>query len=107
MNPEVIAITPPAAVAEPRGAAVAAHIASWLQRGAQGLAHAGRALWRALEAEGWRRAERELRQRGLPRAAWEAAQVRALADRHERHDPRFAAELRAAAARHEALHGIG
>lgn len=105
MSPEVIVITPPRAIAEPRGAAAAAHIAGGLRQLGQALARAGRAAWRALEAEGQRRAERELRRHGLPQAAWEAAQVRALADLHERHDPRFAAELRVAADRHEARHG--
>lgn len=37
-------------------------------------------------------------------AAEEAATVRALADRYVRSDPAFAAELFAAAARHEQLH---
>jgi hypothetical protein len=106
MNQEVIAIIPPAAVLEPRGAEVAANIAAWMQRGGQWLAAAGRAIWRAMEDEGRRRAMRQLKSRGLSVAALEAANVRELADRHERSDPRFAAELRAAAARHEVLHGI-
>lgn len=106
MNQQFIAVIPPAAVREPRGAELAAQLAAWMQLGAQKLAAAGRAAWRALEDEGRRRALRELRSRGLSLPAFEAAQVRKLADQHERTDPRFAAELRAAATRHETLHGI-
>ncbi|MBI5719147.1 MAG: hypothetical protein HZC37_15885 [Burkholderiales bacterium] len=116
MHQEVISIIPPAPVREPRAADVAAHMALWIQRGVrvgtwmrQGASlvrRAGRAVWRALEEEGRRRAERELKLRGTSLAALEAAKVRALADLHERSDPRFAAELRAAAARHEVLHGL-
>lgn len=105
MSSEVIVITPPPAITEPRGAAVAAHVADWLRRLGQALARVGHAVWRALEAEGQRRAERQLRLHGLSQAAWEAAQVRALADLHERQDPRFAAELRVAADRHELRDG--
>jgi len=106
MNQEFIAVIPPAAVREPRGAEMAAQLAAWLQLAVQQLAAAGRGVWRALEDEGRRRAMRELKGRGLSLPAFEAAQVRKLADQHERTDPRFAAELRAAATRHETLHGI-
>jgi hypothetical protein len=106
MNQEYMAVIPPATVREPRGAEVAAQLATWLQLGAHRLAAAGRAVWRAMEDEGRRRALRQLKSRGLSLPAIEAAQVRKLADLHERTDPRFAAELRAAAARHEAMHGI-
>ena len=116
MHQEVISIIPPAPVLEPRAAEVAAHMALWIQRGgnvavwmrqgARLLGRAGRAVWRALEAEGRRRAMRDLQRHGLSLAAFEAAKVRELADQHERADPRFAAELRAAAARHETLHGV-
>jgi len=106
MHQEVISIVPPALVREPRGAELAARVASWLSQGLRGVAAGGRALWHALEEEGRKRAIRELRQRGLSLPAIEAAQVRAMADRHERRDPRFAAELRAAAARHEMLHDV-
>lgn len=106
MGTEVITLRPPATVHEPRGAAIAVMAATGLRKLAQALARAGRALWRALEEQGRRRAWRELHGRGLPAAALEAAKVRALADEHEHSDPRFAAELRAAAAWHEAKHGI-
>ncbi|MBL8347087.1 MAG: hypothetical protein JNN03_16730 [Rubrivivax sp.] len=106
MNQEFIAVIPPAAVREPRGAEVAAQLAAGLQRVAQRLAAAGRGVWRALEDEGRRRAMQQLKSRGLSLPAFEAAQVRKLADQHERTDPRFAAELRAAATRHETMHGI-
>jgi hypothetical protein len=107
MNQEFIAVIPPAAVREPRGAEVAAQLAAGLQRVAQRLASAGRSVWRALEDEGRRRAAQQLKSRGLSLATIEAAQVRQMADEHQRTDPRFAADLRAAAARHETLHGIG
>ena len=106
MIQQVITIRPPAIVREPRGAWLAAEAAAGVQKGAQLLAKGARAVWSALEDEGRRRAERALRSRGTSIAAIEAARVRAMADEHERSDPRFAAELRAAASRHEALHGI-
>lgn len=105
MSPETIVITPPPPIAEPRGAAAVAQVAVAFRRVADAAASAGRALWRALEAEGQRRAARNLSLHGLSQPAWEAAQLRAFADLHERHDPRFAAELRVAADRHEARNG--
>jgi hypothetical protein len=110
MKQEVLRIQMPRPVAEPRGAVFASSLVAWLrqfvtQQLAPRLAAAGRAVWRALEAEGQRRAERELRLYGS-RAAADAAKVRELALRYDRVDPRFAAELRAAATRHEVLHGV-
>ncbi len=106
MNQEYVSVMQPATVREPRGAEAAAQAATWLQLGLYRLAAAGRTFWRALEDEGRRRAMRQLKSRGLSLPALEAAQVRKLADEHERTDPRFAAELRAAATRHETMHGI-
>ncbi len=106
MNQEIIVVTPPAAVREPRGAEAAARFAAGLQLVARRLAAAGRSVWQALEDEGRRRAIQQSKARGLSLAAFEAAQVRKLADQHERTDPRFAAELRAAATHHETVHGI-
>ena len=58
------------------------------------------ALWRAIERLG---------QRAPPRAkspTQEAQEVRDMAWEYQRTDPRFAAELYAAADRHERLHGV-
>ena len=112
MSHEFLLVRPPPAVREPRATEAAAMAAVLLQRGWQALARAGAATWRALEAEGRRRADQALRSRGsslealraLGNPALEAAQVRELAALHERTDPGFAADLRAAAYRHEALH---
>jgi hypothetical protein len=101
-----ISIHTPAPVAEPRGAALAAEAAMVLRRVGRGLAAFGRATWQTLEEIGRERAERELRNRGHATVALEVARVRAMADRYDRTDPQFAADLRAAASRHETMHGI-
>lgn len=102
MSQQVLLVHPPAPVREPRGAALAVSLVSFASAAWRGLAAAGRAVLRAMEAEGMRRAEREMRARGLSLATLEAARVRALADRWAQADPGFAADLRAAASRHEA-----
>jgi hypothetical protein len=73
-------------------------------RGAIWAAHAAVAVWNVLAR--WL-AHNPLRVRSaVVEAAVEAAQVRALARRHAAADPGFAADLRAAADRHEAQRGI-
>jgi hypothetical protein len=93
----------PATVAEPRGAQWAAHLAVPLVR-------AGQWLWRALEAQGERRASRELAalarryemsEPELGRRLREAAEVREFAYEHMEGDRGFAQDLLAAADRHE------
>lgn len=59
------------------------------------------ALWRALEWLGRRAPPR------VKSAAQEAQEVREMAQGWQRADPRFAAELYAAADRHERLHDAG
>ena len=81
-----ITVTGVATVATPRGAVWAARAAA--------------AVWAA--AARWLSARR---QRSVAlQAAIDAAQVRALARRHAAIDPGFAADLMAAADRHEAQH---
>ena len=112
MTPETLLLRPPPLAREPRGAEPAALAALLVHKATQALAKAGKALWHVLEEEGRRRALREMRLRGsspellkaLSDPAREAAQVLELAAQHERTDPAFAADLRAAAWRHEAMH---
>jgi hypothetical protein len=71
-------------------------------RGAIWAARAAVAVWSALSR--WR-ADKPLQVRSaVVEAAVEAARVRALARRHAHTDPGFAADLMAAADRHEAQH---
>jgi hypothetical protein len=85
-----ITVTGVATVKTPRGAV-------WAARGAA-------ALWTALSR--WL-ADNPLRVRSaVVEAAVEAARVRALARRHAATDPGFAADLMAAADRHEAQQGV-
>lgn len=124
---------PPVVVA-PRGATLAAMLAASLGRALQRLQAAwqprawGHSVWFALEASGQRRASRDLldaarrceahdpehahllrqaaRFTSRPDAvALEAASVRELALRYLKSDRGFAADLLAAADRHERLHG--
>ncbi len=88
------------------GVAEASHALARLaaQAGA-GVRRAGSALWRELEAMGQARAQRELqllarRSEGLDPVR-QAAAVREFASGQVEVDPRFAAELFAAADRHE------
>ncbi len=80
-------------------------LAKLAARAAAGGRRAGMAVWRELEAIGQARAQRELRL--LARRsedldpARQAAAVREFASGHVEVDPRFAAELFAAADRHE------
>jgi hypothetical protein len=72
-------------------------------RGAIWAARAAVAVWAALSR--WL-ADNPLRVRSaVVEAAVEAARVRAMARRHASTDPGFAADLMAAADRHEAQHG--
>jgi hypothetical protein len=87
-------------------------LAAWIGAQAHSL---GSAVWLALQAIGQGRASRELllmaaaRADHAPavarqlRAAGEAAKVRQLAYQRQKSDPRFAADLFAAADRHERL----
>jgi hypothetical protein len=101
MNQQVLLIRVPAPVREPRGAVLTGQVVVLGHAVWRGLARLGGVVWRALAAEGERRAAREMRAHGMSQKTLEAAQVRALADRHQRSDPGFAADLRSAADRHE------
>jgi len=81
-----ITVHPPAPVAEPRGAALAARL---FMRLLEGLESIGRA--RAMAALSRMEATR----------VSEASRLRLFAQQWERQDPRFAADLYAAADRHE------
>jgi hypothetical protein len=81
-----IQVAPRVAPDNPRGARVAAAVVI--------------AMWRLFAGLG-RRAPTQART-----AAQEAQDVRELALTHQTSDPRFAAELFAAADRHERLHGV-
>jgi hypothetical protein len=111
-NPVSRFMIPPVAHA-PRGARWTATLVagaaeasrSFAAQAAAGARRAGSALWRELEAIGQARAERELqllgrRSEGLDPVR-QAAAVREFASGHIEFDPRFAAELFAAADRHE------
>jgi hypothetical protein len=90
-----ITVPSPAATAEPRGAAWAAQAALWAL-GSLRLAHRRAGAPAAAAAAAASTAnERASRQR-------EAAAVRRLADSWRLQDPRFAADLQAAADRHDA-----
>lgn len=78
-----ITVTTPVLVAEPRGARWAAGAASWV---AESIGQ-------------WRRARQHAQQ--LRTRTEEASEVRRLADSMAALDPRFAADLYAAADRHE------
>ena len=105
MSHPTLLIHTPLPVREPRGAQPAAVAALALQRAAHSLVAASRAIWRVLEEHGQRRANRDLARRGISLAALQAAQAREIANAYARTDPRFAADLYAAADRHEALYG--
>ena len=81
-----IAVHTPSTVAAPRGAALAADLFARLLHG--------------LEAIGRARAAAAVRRQGASRAT-EVAQLRRYAQQWVNHDPRFAADLLAAADRHE------
>jgi len=81
-----ITVTGVATVKAPRGAI-------WAARGAA-------AIWAALSR--WLAADRRRERSVALEAAIEAARVRAMARRHASTDPGFAADLMAAADRHEA-----
>ena len=112
MSHQTMIVQLPRPVREPRGAEAAAIAVDLIRRAKNALARVGTSLWRALEAEGRRRAMHEMRLRGrsleelqaLGDPVLEAAQVREMAAMYDRTDPGFAADLRAAAYRHEALH---
>jgi hypothetical protein len=83
-------------------------LAQLAAQAAAGAQRAGSALWRELEAMGQARAQRELqllarRSEGLDPVR-QAAAVREFASGQVEVDPRFAAELFAAADRHEQGH---
>lgn len=108
-TPSIAKFMVPPAVTAPRGALWAAELATRLVR------RVGSAVWRGLHAAGQARASRELLALATARAecdpvmarrlraASEAAAVRALALRHQKTEPSYAAELFAAADRHERL----
>ena len=90
MSHQTMIVQLPRPVREPRGAEAAAIAVDLIRRAKNALARVGTSLWRALEAEGRRRAMHEMRLRGrsleelqaLGDPMLEAAQVREMAQRH-------------------------